>query len=68
MSNPHKFDPNRRGLCKFTTRNGMCHLPKDAPVHKRYEDKIASDEELEMPEDSHKLDQDLHSGDLRNYR
>lgn len=35
----HEFDPNRRGLCKVHVSGRMCHLPVDAPVHTRFEDK-----------------------------
>ena len=34
----HKFLPNRKGLCQHITgKDGMCHLPEDAPVHKKRE-------------------------------
>lgn len=29
----HEFDPNKRGLCKFLTKNGACHLPENSSPH-----------------------------------
>jgi len=39
MSDPrhaHKFDPNRRGLCKRIVGDSHCHLEEDALVHENY--------------------------------
>ncbi len=53
MSDPnyaHQFDPNRNGLCIATVggkKRGywMCHLPEEAPVHKRWLDRQDNTEE-----------------------
>ena len=35
----HEFWPNRKGTCQRVVSGGHCHLPEDAPVHVRWEER-----------------------------
>ena len=41
----HEFNPNRRGLCKFTSKIGMCHQPEDARPHQNWLRRVQEDED-----------------------
>lgn len=48
MSDPrhmHEFLPNRVGRCKQYVGAGICHLPEDADVHRRFAEAQAQFEE-----------------------
>ena len=37
LNHMHEYDPRRKdGKCKVYVRDGICHLPEDAPVHERW--------------------------------
>ncbi len=36
----HRFDPNKKGLCKQIVNSAMCHLPEEAEIHTRFKPRV----------------------------
>lgn len=50
VTNPnyeHSFHSNRKGLCQRIVSGFLCHLPKEAPAHVRWEKRHPQIETLE---------------------